>query len=155
MSFIVLLDSGPLGLITNPKASPDADACKLWLRGLPQAGHLALVPEIIDYELRRELRLYQKVRGLRQLDLFKTSNQYLPLTTGAMLQAAEFWADARRIGLPTADRLALDADVILAGQAAAVTPEDWGLVGAQVVIATINVGHLSRFVDARTWQSIL
>lgn len=151
---IIILDSGPLGLVTNSKASAEAEACKEWLRGLPLAGHLALVPEIADYELRRELRLYGKTQGLRQLDKFKSSNQYLPLTTAAMLQAAEFWADARQRGLPTADRLALDADVILAAQAATITSADWGLAEAQAVIATLNVGHLSRFVDARLWQSI-
>ncbi len=35
MSLIILLDSGPLGLVTHPKANPDADACKQWLQGLP------------------------------------------------------------------------------------------------------------------------
>ena len=28
MSLIVLLDAGPLGLITNPKSSSDNEACK-------------------------------------------------------------------------------------------------------------------------------
>lgn len=154
MRLIVLLDSGPLGLVTNPKASSEADACKQWLRVLRRAGHLALVPEIIDYELRRELRLFGKAEGLRKLDEYKTSNQYLPLTTRAMLQAADFWAAARRSGMPTADRLALDADVILAAQAATLDPADWGMAGAGVIVATVNVGHLSRFVDAQLWQAI-
>ena len=35
-----------------------------------------------------------------------------------MLKAAEFWAGAKRNGLPTAPEAALDADVILAAQAA-------------------------------------
>lgn len=154
MSLIVLLDSGPLGLVTNPKAGPEADACKLWLRGLPRQGHLALVPEITDYEIRRELRLHAKVRGLENLDRFKALNRYLPLTTEAMLKASDFWAEARRSGIPTADRLALDADVILAAQASTLLPADWNRVGAEIVIATTNVGHLSGFVEARLWQDI-
>lgn len=155
MSLIVLLDSGPLGLATNPKSSPEADACKLWLRALPRAGHLALAPEITDYELRRELRLYNKVRGLQNLDAFKTLNRYLPLTTEAFLKAADFWAEARRSGLPTADKLALDADVLLAAQAATLRPSEWDRADARVVIATTNVGHLSRFAEAQLWQDIL
>ena len=43
---------------------------------------------------------------------------YLPITTAAMLEADEFWADAGRSGLPTAPEATLDADVILAAQAA-------------------------------------
>ena len=154
MSVIVLLDSGPLGFVTNPKGSPEADACKAWLRALPRAGHLALTPEITDYELRRELLLHQKVRGLHNLDQFQAIGRYLPLTTAAMQRAAEFWAEARRAGVATADKLALDADVILAAPAATLAPADWNRRGAEVVVATTNVGHLSRFVPARLWQDI-
>jgi hypothetical protein len=151
---IVILDSEPLGLATNPKYSPEADMCRAWLRSLPHAGHLPLIPEIIDYEVRRELRLYGKTRGLRNLDALSVSGCYLPITTAAMRQAAEFWAQLRQIGLPTADRLALDADVILCAQAATVNPLDFGLAGAAVVVATGNVGHLARLIDARRWQDI-
>jgi len=34
MSLIVLLDAGPLGMITNPKSSPENEACKNWLASL-------------------------------------------------------------------------------------------------------------------------
>jgi len=34
MSMVVLLDAGPLGLITNPKASSETHACSLWLEAL-------------------------------------------------------------------------------------------------------------------------
>ena len=155
MSLIVLLDSEPLGLATNPKQSTDADACKAWLRALPHAGHLPLVPEIIDYEVRRELRLYNKIRGLRNSDSLVATPAYLPLTTAAMRLAAEYWSQLRQIGLPTADQLALDADVILCAQAASLNPAIYGLTGASVVVATGNVSHLSRLVDARPWQDIL
>lgn len=108
---IVLLDRGPLGLVTNPKQSQEADACKLWLRGLITAGYRALVPAITDYELRRELALYGKTNGLRRLDQLGMTHGFLLLTDDALRHAAGLWATARRLGLPTADRLALDADV--------------------------------------------
>ena len=66
---IVLLDSGPLGLVSNPRQSAEADACKVWLRALIIAGHRALVPAITDYEVRRELQLYQKTQGLSRFAL--------------------------------------------------------------------------------------
>ena len=74
---------------------------------------------------------------------------YLPLTTAAMRKAAELWAQARQHGRPTADPHALDGDVILAGQAATLD-----LGHDEVVIATMNIGHLAQFADAPEWQSI-
>jgi hypothetical protein len=66
-----------------------------------------------------------------------------------MLQAAEFWAEARLTGRPTADPKELDGDVILAAQA-----HRLALAGDEVVVATTNVAHLARFVPARKWDEI-
>lgn len=151
---IILLDSGPLGLITNPQGGTEAQACKSWLQSLTSAGHIALVPEIIDYEHHRELLLASLAQAVTRLDGFKFVGAYLPVSEEAYLQAAEFWASARRQGLPTADRFALDADVILAAQAVTLDPAQWQQPGAGVVIATTNVGHLSRFADVRLWRGI-
>ncbi|MEO9126079.1 MAG: hypothetical protein ABI262_15595 [Microcoleus sp.] len=53
MSRIVLLDSGPLGIVTNPKAaSPLYQEGKLWLQSLPLKGYIVMLPEIADYEVR-------------------------------------------------------------------------------------------------------
>ncbi len=117
MSVIVLLDSGPLGLVTNPKESVESLACKDWLRQLTRNSHQALVPAITDYEMRRELKLYGKTNGLHNLDTLAASAGYLPLTPQALWLAADLWAQVRQAGLPTAERFALDADVILAAQA--------------------------------------
>ena len=72
---------------------------------------------------------------------------YLPISTAAMRQAALLWARARQQGQPTAGDKALDGDVILAAQAIALEAPD-------VLIATTNIGHLSRFVAADLWQNI-
>lgn len=55
MSVIVLLDAGPLGTVTNPKSSPENEACKNWLANLAYNGIEVVIPEIADYEVRREL----------------------------------------------------------------------------------------------------
>jgi hypothetical protein len=74
---------------------------------------------------------------------------YAPLTTDVMLLAAKFWADARRAGLPTAPPDALDGNCILAAQA------EWAGGSANpVTVATDNVTHLSRFIDAQLWETI-
>lgn len=154
MSEIVLLDSGPLGLVTNPKESAESLACKDWLRQLTRDGHQALVPAITDYEVRRELKLYGKTNGLRNLDTLAASAGYVPLTSQALWLAADLWAQVRQAGLPTAERFALDADVILAAQARTLDAGFWEMPGATVVIATSNIGHLTCLADAQLWRDI-
>ena len=68
---IVLLDSAPLGLVSNPRASQESVACKTWLADTLSAGHRVLVPAIVDYEVRRELLRAGKVNGLRELERIK------------------------------------------------------------------------------------
>lgn len=105
------------------------------------------MPAIADYEVRRELIRANMAKSISQLDSLSEQFEYLPLTTAAMRKAAEFWAQARNQGQPTAADQRLDADAILAAQAATLAP-------ANVIVATSNVGHLARFVPAETWQNI-
>ena len=87
---IVLLDSGPLGILSNPNSSPKTLECRYWAERLTDKGYGLIVPEIADYEVRRELLRADKQEGLRRLDTLKAKFQYLPLTTKTMLKAAEF-----------------------------------------------------------------
>jgi predicted nucleic acid-binding protein len=138
----VALDSGPLGRLCHPQANLAFEA---WLEQLLVGGATVFIPEISDYELRRELIRAGLSRGIERLNGFKRRLHYLPITTATMLRAAEMWADARSRGLPTADPKELDGDVILAAQAERV----------KAIVATDNVGHLSRFIEARRWQDII
>lgn len=149
MSQLVLLDTGPLGMVTHPRASPINDQCNHWLETLLLKGTQIVVPEIADYELRRELVRAKKLSGLKRLDDLKNRIGYIPLTTQTMLQAVEFWAYARNIGRPTAQDAALDGDVILAAQATVLMN-----YGYETVIATTNVRHLELFVKAQLWHEI-
>ncbi len=71
MSLIVLPDAGPLGMITNPRSSPENEACKNWLASLAQNGVQVVIPEIADYEVRRELLRAGKDSGLARLDALR------------------------------------------------------------------------------------
>jgi hypothetical protein len=66
-----------------------------------------VVPEIEDYEVRRELLRAGKDSGLGRLDAFKALLSYAPITTPVMLKAAEFWATARTMGRHSADDASL------------------------------------------------
>ena len=54
MNRVVLLDTGIIGLITNPKRAPESLACNCWLQTLIKAGIRVILPEIANYEVRRE-----------------------------------------------------------------------------------------------------
>jgi predicted nucleic acid-binding protein len=147
VSAVVLLDSGPLGLLSHPHNSPQPVACRQWAARLQAAGRRVIVPEITDYEVRRELLRANKPLSVVLLDALAQQLEYLPLTTAARRRAAELWAQARQQGQPTAGDNTIDADMILAAQALT-------LGAPAVVVATTNVGHLSRFVPAELWQNV-
>ena len=108
-----------------------------------------VIPEIADYEVRRELLRAGKERGLGRLDALKDMVGYAPITTPAMLKAAEFWAVARNMGRQSAGDASLDADMILVAQAGALVR-----TGDETVIATTNIRHLALFAPARIWRDI-
>jgi predicted nucleic acid-binding protein len=117
-----------------------------WLGQLLANGRRVLVSAIAEYEVRRELLRVRATNSIQALDALVQRLEYLAVSPDALLWAAEFWAQARQSGFPTAPDPALDADVIIAAQAAT--------LGGPVIVATGNVGHISRFVPADLWQNI-
>ena len=144
----IVLDSGPLGLLSNPTLSQPAKTAAEWARSKLEAGHQLVVPEISDYEVRRELLRAATTNGLDRLDELCRGFRYHPLSTSTMRTAAALWADARNRGAPAAHDLALDGDVILAAQARDLASSE------AVIVATTNVKHLDRYVDARVWIDV-
>lgn len=142
MSKPIILDSGPLGKIAHPR--PNRDIAR-WFEQILESDNVVFLPEIADYEVRRNLLLEGLTKSVTRLDQLKQVLAYLPLTTQVMLEAAELWANARKRGHLTADPKELDGDVILAAQALQ--------VGA--IVATENVGHLSIFVETKNWRDIV
>ncbi|MEK7831356.1 MAG: PIN domain-containing protein [Acidobacteriota bacterium] len=147
MSRTVLLDTSVLGLVSNPKPLPLIVACRQWAEVIVGQGGRVIVPEIADYELRRELLRAQKTKSIAELNSLSPTFEYLPITTVAMRKAAHFWAQARQQGQPTAGDNTIDCDMILVAQAIT-------LGEPNVIVATTNVKHLSRFVPADLWQNI-
>ncbi len=138
----IMLDTGPLGMLCHPRPNR---SFATWLRALLRSGAEVFVPEIADYELRRELIRANLTFSIDRLNRLEAQLAYRRINTAAMRRAAEFWALARNRGTPTSDDKALDGDVILAAQAEQ--------VGA--IVATENVGHLSLFVAASDWKDIV
>ncbi len=142
----ILFDSGPLGAIAHPKPQPEFFD---WFVERLRSGRQFIVPEICDYEVRRNFILESQRNpsfhtSLKRLDDLKALVPYLPLTTDVMKKAAALWAETRRRGKSTGDKKELDGDVILAAQALSVNG----------IVATENISHLSLFVEAKYWRDI-
>lgn len=150
MTDVIVLDAGPLGLLAHTGVAPVVARCSRWAERLLANGTRFAVPEIADYEVRRELLRLRHARGLSRLEAILDSPgvDYLPVTTPAMRLAAEFWARTRQQGRPTADPRELDCDVVIAAQARLAFDDD------RFIVATTNVRHLSPFVPAAEWWSI-
>src|SRR5580693_2484529 len=103
-------------MLVHPSNTGEPWECKTWLKRIVLRDVLVYVPEIADYELRRELLRMKSSESIKRLDEMKARLRYAPITTEAMLNAAALWAAARNAGRPTADDKALDADAILAAQ---------------------------------------
>lgn len=148
---VIVLDSTPLGLFLQKRDYQQAEECREWVRRHLAAGDRLIVPEVVDYEVRRELLRLRKAAAVRKLDGFNGAehDRFLPLRTGSLRRAAALWAQARQRGRPTADPHALDIDVILAAQAL-----DMQLPPTDFVVATSNVAHLAQFVPAEEWSRI-
>lgn len=151
MKRIIVLDSGPLGLLVHRRGVKPAEDCRAWFRDHLQRGARFIVPAIVHYELRRERVRINRTSAIQNLDALVDTlpDRYLPLTRRALTTASELWADVRRRGLPTADPRALDVDVILAAQVLSS-----GLPLSDLVIATSNVVHLARLAPAEEWERI-
>jgi predicted nucleic acid-binding protein len=149
---VIVLDTGPLGLLTNPKKTPDTRAATRWAVSVMAAGHRLVVPAIADFEVRRELERAGMTKSIAQRDAFNAarSDRFLSVTDSALRLAAKLWAQARNAGTPTADPKELDADVVIAAQAL-----DMGVPVSDLIIATTNPGHLSLFVAADLWSKIM
>jgi len=145
MAAIYLLDTGPLGLLAHNRPV-NRIPIQAWLVREMTAGATVYISEVADYEVRRELnRLIRRGHlppsRLNRLDQLANFVTYLPISTVMWRHAAEFWADARHQGLPTASDAALDADVLIAAQAAEVL----------ATVVTGNPGHIARWVPVHAW----
>lgn len=156
MARVIVLDSGPLGLACDRPDKPEVLRISSWL-SMVGVESLLVIPEIADYEVRRELLRINSVASLKRLDNLRRDLLFKRISEDAMRTAAALWADVRRQGVTTASNKALDGDAIVAAQAM-----DCAGLQDLLIVATDNVEHLARFrdkprsqyLDARNWRAI-
>lgn len=145
MPTIYLLDTGPLGLLAHDRPIHRIPI-QTWLVQEMTTGATVYRSEVADYEVRRERKRLIRTgqlpaSRLNRLDQLAGIFTYLSVSTSLWRRAADFWAVARQHGLPTASPTALDADVLVAAQAAEV----------QATVVTNNPGHVGRWVPVHAW----
>ena len=139
----VFLDSSPLSLLCNPKINPVTTAINDCVAALMTAGHGIYLPELTNFELRRELSRAGKTRSITLPNALQSRFLYLPVNTIALLRAANLWTGARNQGTATTGPLKLDIDVILAAQVQEFAEAN-SIPDNETVIATSNAVRLSR-----------
>ncbi len=149
----LVLDSTVVSKLCTPRDKAAHEGLARWFADLLRraADQVTVVlPEIVDYEVRRGLLHFALKEGrdlgaaTADLDRLGEFCRYLPLDTPTMRTSARLWADARARGKPTAAPERLDADPILAAQALSVSG----------TIVTDNLRHLEQFGPAKRWQDI-
>lgn len=142
MSSTIVLDARALSQIAHPRKHTDISE---WFLDVAASGRRIVLPEIVDYEVRRGLLRIPAPRQIEELDALKESLYYFPLTTELMLNAAQIWADARRSGRPFTADDRLDGDAILIAQVHALGDR------RSVTLITNNRQHFAHYVEAMWW----
>jgi predicted nucleic acid-binding protein len=142
MPVTLLLDSTVLGKVVHPDPLTHRLVVDVVAALIFDPDYRVVVPEIIDYEIRRNLLLTaqrQKAWATDALSLLDemVSFGYEKLKTETFRLAAQIWADSRLRHQPRAPEAALDIDVILAAQAR----------GANGLVVTENLRHFRDIAE--------
>lgn len=152
---IVFLDTGVLSLVSSPSDRQEVREIQQWLLQLLSRGVYVISSEICDYEVRRSLILEELIgassKGINNLDSLESLIDFFPVTQNVFKKAAQLWAQSRRQGLPTTDPKNIDADIIIAATYQIIQEE---YLGQRLIVATNNIKHLSRFLEAKEWRQI-
>ncbi len=98
MSRFVLLDSERLGMASKPAHKSGVGECLDWIARLRRTGTIVVIPEIIRYEIRRDLLRAGALSGLARIDDLATRLVYLPLNRASdqPVQGVKIGGDVRR-----------------------------------------------------------
>lgn len=148
---IVVLDSEPLGLLTDLGHKKNPLQCKAWVAKLTQDNIPVVIPESTEYELRRALICHDLADSQKELNKLRETLLFLSVTKDVWDKAAGLWSMARKAGQQTAHNQRLDIDVLVAAQAILISE----MSGETTFVATSNVKHIERYgVKAASWRDL-
>lgn len=141
----LVFDTGVLGRLCNPRRF-DQLSREIERITEESPGTEFVVPEVVDYELRRKLlHLSQYAsdptkraasrKALMRLDKIGVILGRAAVTEPVAREAAQLWAEARGEGRATGHELSLDIDVLVASHCRL----------EQAEVLTLNKRHLERY----------
>jgi predicted nucleic acid-binding protein len=139
----IVLDARPLSQIVHPRKFQEISA---WFNRAVNSGYRIVIPEVIDYEVRRGFLRIPAYRQLERLDEMCEVFHFDPITRPIMQDAAHVWAEARQMGRPFTSDDRLDGDAILIAHTRALGDLE------AVAVITENAMHLKPFVPALSWE---
>lgn len=153
---IVFIDSGVLGILCNPNQSEINAKCEEWLYRLLSQGIRVITSEICKYEVKRSLILAQKkskykIGGIDKLEELSDLIEFIPITRKEIDIACEMWSNCILNGEKLASENDINFDLIICSHWQILTKEN---PGQEVIIATKNIRHLSRFAKVEKWENI-
>ncbi len=155
MNETIVLDARPLSQIAHPRKFDDISD---WFNSIVAVGCRVVIPEVIDYEVRRGLLRIPARRQIARLDGMIEVFHFDPITRPIMRDAAHIWAEARMMGKPFTSDDRLDGDAILIAQVRALgDPRNLTVITENVRRPDRMGGsapgvHLRPFVPAMRWQ---
>lgn len=156
---IVVLDSNVLGLLATPdksvafedeRESTEIYRCTEWLYRLLSRGVRVVIPDICDYEVRRELIRIDS-SSIEHLNSLRELLDCREVTFDILEHAAKLWAESRKISQPNTVQENIDVDCIISAYCHILEQEN---PGREVILATKNIKDFQRTTKCAHWQDI-
>lgn len=156
---IVVLDSNILGMLSTPDESASLERegelkevrhCTEWLYKLLAKGARVIIPDICDYEVRREL-IRIGSSSVKELNSLRELLDCYEVTFEVLAEAAELWAESRKISQPNKLEENIDVDCIIAACCHVLERDN---PGQAVILATKNIKDFQRTTNCAHWQDI-
>lgn len=153
---IILIDSGVLGILSNPNESATTIKCEEWLYNKIVKGCTILTSQICKYEVKRSLLLCQEqkpsqVSGIQKLAELENLIDFIDVKPPDIETACQLWVQSIVEGIQVAPMMDVNFDIIICAQFKRLELEN---PGREIVIATTNLRHLQRFVKADLWENL-
>lgn len=151
---IILIDSGILGILSNPNESELNVKCENWLYEKFLRGTI-LTSQVCKYEVKRSLLLNQKrnlqLAGINKLTELENLIDFISITEEDIEIACKLWVKSIIQGIQVAPEKDINFDIMICTQWERLKKEN---PGREIIIATDNLRHLTRFAQAQSWQNL-